>query len=86
MTCTLSWVRTEVREPPSFYVQTDLEEFLTKFELQVLEIQGLLVLYIFLKEILACWWGTHKEKIHDWYQCKQLLYIRFDIEHENKHM
>jgi hypothetical protein len=63
-----------------------LEEFLTNFELKVLEIQRLLVLDIALKETPACWWGTHKENIHDWYQCKILLCIRFGAEQENKYM
>jgi hypothetical protein len=35
MTHALRWVGTEVREPPTFYGQNDLEEFLTKFELEV---------------------------------------------------
>jgi hypothetical protein len=30
-----------------------------------------------LKETPATWQGTHKETIKDWYQCKQLLRIRF---------
>jgi hypothetical protein len=64
----LRWVGTKVREPPSFYGQNDLEGFLTNFELEVLEIQRLLVLYISLKETHAHWLGTHKEKIHYWYQ------------------
>jgi hypothetical protein len=61
----LRWVGTEVREPPSFYGQNDLEEFFKKFGLEVLESQMLLVLDISLKETPARWWGTHKEKIHD---------------------
>jgi hypothetical protein len=39
----LKWVGTEVREPPTFYGQNDLEEFLRKFELEVLENQRLLI-------------------------------------------
>ena len=69
-----------MKEPPSFYGQNDLEELLTKFELEVLESQRLLVLDISLKTTPAHWWGTHKENIHDWYQCKRLLRIRFGAE------
>jgi hypothetical protein len=72
MTCTLRWVGTEVKEFPSFYGKNDLEEFLKKFELEIIEIQRLPVLDISLKETPARWWGTHKENIHDWYQCKRL--------------
>jgi hypothetical protein len=31
------WVGTEIREPPSFHGVNDLEEFLTKYEEEVLE-------------------------------------------------
>jgi hypothetical protein len=27
--------------------------------------------------------GAHKETIIDWYQCKRLLHIRFNVEHKN---
>jgi hypothetical protein len=45
----------------------DLEEFLTKYEEEVLENQRFLALDISLKETPGIWWGTHKEKIQDWY-------------------
>jgi hypothetical protein len=75
-----------VREPPSFYGENDLEELLENFELEVMKIQRLLVLYISLKNKPAHWWGTHKEKIQDWYQCKRLLCIKFGTKHENTYM
>jgi hypothetical protein len=65
LTHTLIWVGTEVREPPSFYDQNDLEEFLLKIELEILESHRLPVLDIYLKATPACWWG---EKIQYWYQ------------------
>ena len=49
MTCALRWIDSEVREPPIFYGQNNLEEFLTKFELEVLDSQRLLVLDTSLK-------------------------------------
>jgi len=86
MTNTLRWIGSKVRERPSFYGQNDFKEFLTKFELEVLKSQRLLVFYISLKETPTHWWGTHKERIHDWYQCKRLPRIRFGAEQENKYM
>jgi hypothetical protein len=77
---TVRWVGTEIREPPSFHGLNDLEEFLTKCEEEVLENNRLLSLDISLKETLAIWWGVHKEKIWNWYQCKRLLCIRFGAE------
>jgi hypothetical protein len=74
------WVGTKIREPPSFHGVNDLEEFLTKYEDEVLENQRLLSLDIALKATPARWWGAHKETIQDWYQCKRLLRIRFGTE------
>jgi hypothetical protein len=77
MTHALRWIGSEVREPPTFYGMNDLEEFFMKFELEVVEIQRLPVLDISLKATPSHWWGTHKEKINNWFQCKRLLCIRF---------
>jgi hypothetical protein len=47
------------------------------------ENQRLPALDISLKSTPAIWWGTHKEKNNNWFQCKRLLYIRFGAEQEN---
>jgi hypothetical protein len=67
---TIRWVGIKIREPPNFYGVNDLEEFLTRYEDEVLENQRLLALDIKLKETLSRWWGAHKDTIKDWYQCK----------------
>jgi hypothetical protein len=84
MTRVLRWVGTEVREPPTFYGLNDLEEFLMKYEVEVMENQILPVLDISLKSTPARWWGTHKANINNWFQCKRLLRIRFDAENEHR--
>jgi hypothetical protein len=66
----IRWVGTEIREPPSFHGVNDLEEFLTRYENEVLENQRLLALDIALKATPARWWGAHKETVKDQYQCK----------------
>jgi hypothetical protein len=38
-----------------------------KFEVEVLENQRLPKLYISLKARPAIWWGTHMEKINNWF-------------------
>jgi hypothetical protein len=75
--CTVRWVGTEIREPPSFHVVNNLEAFLIHYEDEVLENHRLSTLDIALKATSTRWWGTHKETIKDWYQSKQLLHIRF---------
>jgi hypothetical protein len=75
----LRWVGTKVREPPIFYGLNDLEEFLMKYEVQVMDNQRLPELDIALKATPARWWVTHKEEINNWFQCKRLLHIRFGI-------
>jgi hypothetical protein len=57
------WVGTEIREPPTFHGVNDLEEFLTKYEEDILETQRLLAPDIALKDTPTRWWGVHKETI-----------------------
>jgi hypothetical protein len=57
---------------------------LRNFQVEVLENQRFTTLDISLKETSARLWGTHKEKINNWFQCKRLLRTRFGIEKENK--
>jgi hypothetical protein len=77
------WVGIEIREPPIFHGINDLETFLAQYKDEVSENQRLLALDIALKATLARWWGAHKETITDWYQCKQLLHIRFGAKQKN---
>jgi hypothetical protein len=53
--CSVRWVGTKKREPPSFHGVNDLEEFLKKYEEGVLENKRLLALDISLKETPAIW-------------------------------
>jgi hypothetical protein len=57
---TLKWVGTEVRKPPTFYGLNDLEEFLMKYEVKVMENHILPALDIALKSTPAIWWSTCK--------------------------
>jgi hypothetical protein len=75
--CAVRWIGIEITQPPSFHGLNDLETFLTQYEDEVLENQRLLALDLALKATPARWWGTHKETITNWYQCKRLLRIRF---------
>jgi hypothetical protein len=61
-----------------------LETFLTQYEDEVLENQRLLALDLALKATPARWWGTHKDTITDWYQCKRLLHAYGST--QNKHI
>jgi hypothetical protein len=85
MTRTLRWVGTQVRECSNFYVLNDLEEFSMKFEVDFMVNQRLPALYISLKSTPTRWWGTHKENINNWFQCKRLLRIRFDAKHKHRY-
>jgi hypothetical protein len=82
----VQWVGTKIREPLSFHGLNDLEEFLIRYEDEVLPNQGLLALDIELKETPGRWWGVHKEIVKDWYECKQLLRIRFGADQKSKMM
>ena len=62
----IRWVGIDVREPPSFHVINDLEEFLTRYEDEASNIQRLSSLDIALKATPARWCGAHRETIKDW--------------------
>jgi hypothetical protein len=62
---TVSWVGTEIIEPPSFHGLNDLETFITHYEDKALENQRLLELELSLKATPARWWGPHKNTITD---------------------
>jgi hypothetical protein len=78
--CVVWWISIEFKGPPSFHRLNDLETFVAQYEDEALENQRLLALDLELKATPAIWWGTHKDIITKWYQCKQLLCIRFDAE------
>jgi hypothetical protein len=77
---TVWWIGTELKEPPSFHRPNDLETFLIQYEDELLENQRILALDLSLKATPTRWCGEHKETITNWYQCKRLLRIRFDVE------
>jgi hypothetical protein len=81
----LRWIDLEVREPSNFYGLNDLDEFLMKFELKVVESHILPILDTYLKVTPSHLWGTHKEIINNWFQFKTLLCIRFDKEKEHRY-
>jgi hypothetical protein len=54
------WVGKDIREPPSFHGLNDIEEFLTKYEEEILENHRLFSLDITLKATPVRWWGAHK--------------------------
>lgn len=56
-----------------------------KYEVEFMENKILPTLNISLKSTPARWSGTQKENINNWFQCKWLLHIRFDAEHELKY-
>jgi hypothetical protein len=64
------WAGTEIKEPPSFHGLNDLEEFLTKYEEEVLENYRLLSMDIAINSMPSKWWGAHKATIQDRYHCK----------------
>jgi predicted 2-oxoglutarate/Fe(II)-dependent dioxygenase YbiX len=60
---TVRWVGTKIREPPKFHGLNELEEFIKKYEEEVLGNQRILALDIALKETPARWWGVDNEII-----------------------
>ena len=54
-----------------------LETFLSDFEESVPMQQIFLAMDEALKATPARWWGTHKNNITEWVQCRTLMIVRF---------
>jgi hypothetical protein len=62
---------------PTFDGFNHLEAFLLDFEEIVPTPQRLLAMDEALKSTLERWWGTHKNNIIDWVQCRTLMTVQF---------
>ena len=69
-----------MRELPTYEGLPNLATFLIEFEGLVTELQRLFALDYVLKATPARWWGTHKQSIVEWAQCRRLLEVRFSDE------
>jgi hypothetical protein len=67
VTHVVRWVVTEVRQFPTFTEEYNLENFMKKFESEILESQILSMLDIALRDTPTRWWGAHKKVIQDRY-------------------
>ena len=71
------WINTTVSNLPTFDGLNPLETFLSEFEASVPTQQRLLAMDEALKETLARWWGTNKNNITEWVQCRTLMTTQF---------
>ena len=71
-------VGAEASALPMYEGFPNLASFLEEFEEKVIEIMRLSALDYELKAIPARWWGTHKQSISKWLQCRILIQIIFD--------
>ena len=64
----------------------NLASFLEEFEEKVTEPHRLFALDYVLKATSARWWGTHKQSISEWTQCRRLMEIIFreDISYDDQ--
>ena len=74
------WVGAEANDLPIYEGLPNLAYFYTYFEVKVMESQHLSTLNFVLKATPARWWGTHKESISEWKQCRILMKIIFGEE------
>jgi hypothetical protein len=75
-------IGTTVSNLPTFDGMNPLETFLSKFEESVPTQQILLEMDEALKETPPRWWGTHKNNITEWVQCRTLMTTRFSTQVE----
>jgi hypothetical protein len=71
------WIDTTISSLPTFDGLNHLEAFLVNFEEIVPTQQILLAMDEALKSTKERWWGTHKNNIIDWVQCRTLMTTLF---------
>ena len=76
----MKWLGDEANNIPTYEGFPRLAYFITKFEAKFIESQQLSSLEFVLKATPARWWGTHKQSISEWPQCRRLMEIRFGEE------
>jgi hypothetical protein len=77
LTREVCWIDTTLSNLPTFDGLNYLEAFLLDFEEIVPTQQRSLEMDEALKENPARWWGTHKNNIIDWVQCRTLMTVWF---------
>ena len=82
MTKSLQWIRTELKDTPSFDGLADVNDFLQQFEQEIPHDQRLEVLDLTVRATPARWWCAHKGNIASWDDCKRLMRIRFSKERD----
>jgi hypothetical protein len=73
LTTEVRWISTTVSNLPTFDGLNPLETFLSNFEESVPMQKILLEMDEALKATRSRWWGTHKNNIIDWVQCRTLM-------------
>jgi hypothetical protein len=73
LTREVRWIGTTVSNLPTFDGLNPLETFLLDFEESVPMQQILLAMDEALKATPTRWWGTHKNNITEWVQCRTLM-------------
>ena len=76
----MSWKGAKASALPTYEGLPKLASFLDEFEEKVTESQRLSALDYVLKATPARWWGTHKQSISKWRQCRRLMEIIFGEE------
>jgi hypothetical protein len=77
LTREVRWIGTTVSKFPTFDGLNHLESFLLEIEEIVPIQQRFLALDEALKATPARWWGTHKNMITKWVQCRTLITVQF---------
>jgi hypothetical protein len=77
LTREVRWIGTKVSNLPRCDCLNHLETFLLEFEEIVPVQQRLLALDEALKAMPTIWWGTNKNNIVEWMQCRTLMTVHF---------
>lgn len=74
----LRYVTTEARVLPTYDGETIVDEFLDKFESEVLEQQQYSALEWALHATPTQWWSTHQKTVVNWCECRSQMCLHFE--------
>jgi len=67
----------EVRDLPMYDGLTEVDDFLNKFESEVLEQQRFDALKWALRATPTRWWGIHQRSFEDLHECRRMMLMHF---------
>ena len=73
----LRCISTKVRDLPTYDGLSEVDSFMNRFEIEVLEQQRFNSLKWVICVMPNRWWGTHQGSFEDWCECRRMIRMDF---------